>query len=152
MSLGDQQWPEMLSCPSTSPSSPPAAPPADSVSPRATSTLTSRTKSLLKSIQPLDPILLSAVIEGSAPLNTRNHFGHEFHRESFVSLSLRFGSAHAIFPPVGRRWRGGSWGRSAGQIRKTCIKLTVAFNVDMYLHIHRLAASASTSSWRVRWV
>lgn len=28
--------------------------------------------------QPLDPLLISAVIEGSAPVATRNHFGHEF--------------------------------------------------------------------------
>lgn len=28
--------------------------------------------------QPLDPLLIAAVIEGSAPMATRNHFGHEF--------------------------------------------------------------------------
>ncbi len=30
--------------------------------------------------QPLDPVLIAAVIEGSAPAATRNHFGHEFQR------------------------------------------------------------------------
>jgi hypothetical protein len=34
--------------------------------------------------QLLDPLMISAVIEGSAPMATRNHFGHEFQGESEV--------------------------------------------------------------------
>ncbi|KAH8088385.1 GTP cyclohydrolase II-domain-containing protein [Filobasidium floriforme] len=41
-------------------------------------TTTTTGKKLPRREQPLDPLLISAVIEGSAPLATRNHFGHEF--------------------------------------------------------------------------
>ena len=39
-------------------------------------------KKLPRREQPLDPLLISAVIEGRAPLATRNHFGHEFQSQS----------------------------------------------------------------------
>lgn len=35
--------------------------------------------------QLLDPLMISAVIEGSAPMATRNHFGHEFQGKSVVA-------------------------------------------------------------------
>ena len=34
--------------------------------------------------QLFDPLMISAVIEGSAPMATRNHFGHEFQGKSYV--------------------------------------------------------------------
>lgn len=38
--------------------------------------------------QLLDPLMISAVIEGSAPMATRNHFGHEFQGKLGGNMSL----------------------------------------------------------------
>lgn len=38
--------------------------------------------------QLLDPLMISAVIEGSAPMATRNHFGHEFQGKSFLACFM----------------------------------------------------------------
>ncbi|KAJ9109065.1 hypothetical protein QFC21_000392 [Naganishia friedmannii] len=45
--------------------------------------------------QPLDPLLIAAVIEGSAPMATRNHFGHEFQGKFTRSIPRRLPGSYS---------------------------------------------------------